>query len=385
MDQVHSQGQRVRGWQMNASGAHSTCLMLACLLALLLFLLLSTLCPPTYAHASTKDLPTATYRTMQPGQIQASMGRRTPRDFCLPVDFPCQLKQALGTAASWAATQTFQQIKPLVDWINSNPAAILTRTNEQDTYLNPTVHTFLTLSDGVALTALTSILCVAGYNVMRSGQRSSETIAALPEIGIAMILSFFAIDFMSIFIQISNDLCGAIGQVATIAGFTNIFKTLFTVDIVTAGIVTFVLAALISATEILLGVEMLMRIVLLDVFIAGSPIGILCFTLPQLRPIGILYLKGFFVVLFVQPIQILILGMAGALMSSVGSITTPLPQAIMEFLLGIAACYLAIRVPFALGGWALRPALDATQATMHAVGETAQKVATTAARIITLP
>ncbi|MDQ2904875.1 MAG: hypothetical protein M3Y81_15160, partial [Chloroflexota bacterium] len=221
--------------------------------------------------------------------------------------------------------------------------------------------------------------------VMQSGQRSSETIAALPEIGIAMILAFFAIDFMSIFIQISNELCGAIGQVATIAGFTNIFKNLFTLQIVTAGVVTFGLAALISATEILLGVEMLMRIILLDALIAGSPIGILCFTLPQLRPIGILYLKGFFVVLFVQPIQILILGMAGALMSSVGSITTPLPQAIMEFLLGIAACYLAIRAPFALGGWALRPALDATQATMHAVGETAQKVATTAARIITLP
>ncbi len=319
--------------------------------------------------------------SLVPLSLHGTQVQNRPAD-CSPFDVGCLLQEA----ASWATAQTFDQINPLVKWINSNPLQILTRTNEGDTYLQKTVVQFWWRSYEIVGEALGVLVMVAGYNVMRSGRFVQEAIAALPEIGIVFILVSFSGIFFQAFIDISNDLCASFGKLATIDGLLNLFTTFFTFKVFTAGLVTFGLAGALSLTEILLAVEMLARIMVIDVLLALGPFGIACFALPQLRPFGILYLKGFFVVVFIQPAQVALLGLAGVLMSTISTISIPeLPQNVMQLLLGVTACFLALRLPFAIGGWTLRPALEASTSSIQFIEQTARTVGQTVVRAMSLP
>jgi hypothetical protein len=93
------------------------------------------------------------------------------------------------------------------------------------------------------------------------------------------------------------------------------------------------------------------RVALLDVLIILAPIGLFCLALPQTQRWGRLWTMGFAATLFLQFLQVLVVAMGSALISSFGHASaTPI-----TLLIGCSALYLAFRLPGMLYGALLRP------------------------------
>jgi hypothetical protein len=182
-------------------------------------------------------------------------------------------------------------------------------------------------------------LVIGGYNSLFGQYRSFRELA--PRLVLAGIAAHASLSIIGQFVDAMNTLCWGIQQALLTAGIGNLQLPWGVINIATAPeyIVLVYLIELLIA--VLLIVQMLTRIALLDLLIVLSPIGLMCFALPQTRAWGRLWAQAFVSTLIVQFVQLLCIAMGSALTVSFGHASdTP-----VTILVGIAALFLAWKIP----------------------------------------
>jgi hypothetical protein len=155
-------------------------------------------------------------------------------------------------------------------------------------YQQPDVQRLWAALRTAADAALAVIAMVGGYNVMLKrhlAARYDGVLELLPRLVVGALLANTSIWWTSLAIQLNNALCQGVGA-AGFPGWGRIAGNLA----LDAGVATswsparllFVLSLLLYLVLcLLLAVQMLMRLVLVDVLLVVAPLGLLCWILPQ--------------------------------------------------------------------------------------------------------
>jgi hypothetical protein len=88
------------------------------------------------------------------------------------------------------------------------------------------------------------------------------------------------------------------------------------------------------------------RLVILDVLLASAPFFLLCWVLPQTRGRAGLWTRAFILTLMVQPVQVVILGVA---IGTLAPISAGQNKELLAPLVGLATLFLVIKAPELLG------------------------------------
>jgi hypothetical protein len=242
--------------------------------------------------------------------------------------------QSLWKSLAQGIAQFFQGI---LDWASS--FGFMFSTPRTLTYGHAVViHMYDWLLD-VVDAAMGLFLIIGGYNYLFGQYRSFRELA--PRLVLAAIAAHASLYFLGQFIEMQNALCWGIQQALLTAGIGNLKLPWGAINIVTAPEYVVLVYLIELLVAVLLIVQMLTRIALLDLLIVLSPVGLMCFALPQTRAWGRLWAQAFVSTLIVQFIQLLCIAMGSALTVSFGHASdTP-----VTILVGIAALFLAWKIP----------------------------------------
>ena len=203
------------------------------------------------------------------------------------------------------------------------------------------------LTDG----ALSLFLIIGGYQYMFGEYKDFREFA--PKLIVAAVVANFCLPILGQFIELSNAICmGILGALAT-AGIGDLTHPsgllgwiLTAYNWVTAPEYLFIVYLIELVGAVLFCGQMLLRTAFLCVLLVLAPVGLfLCFgggyIVPGARHWGTLWAQAFIATLIAQPIQLLCLGLGGALIGSFGhSSSSPI-----TILVGIAALFLAEKIP----------------------------------------
>ncbi|WP_376794089.1 hypothetical protein [Thermogemmatispora sp.] len=221
------------------------------------------------------------------------------------------------------------------------------------------------LSLGMVSGLLTLALVLEGYRLLRAsvggGGAWLSTSTVLWDLLLALAggLSFpLLCQLIELSNQCAREFLFAFGSSSAGAlGFTDLFSALRTI---TAPLAWIIFAVVALVVLLLLSLVRLVQIALLDVLLILLPVWALAWATPGLRPYGRLAATLLGELLLVQVLQDISLGMGAALIAGLGHATaTPL-----SLLVGLAACYLAFRMPALLSR-----SVQAAQGSLPAVGE----------------
>ena len=114
------------------------------------------------------------------------------------------------------------------------------------------------------------------------------------------------------------------------------------------GIALVFVAVTYGVVALLLALQMLMRLALIDMLIVLSPLMVLGWVLPQTQGWARWWAHLFPITVFQQAVQVLVLRLGAALMVELtpGSVS----NAILTLLVGLAVCWLTLKVPALLHG-----------------------------------
>ena len=342
------------------------------------------------SHSSSTALPTSSLIvTKEHAPISSGAGAGAaigtkatmPSGTCLnPLDPSCWTQQL----AQWAAGQIMSAIQPIIDAFNTSSLNILTQTPPADTYQNATVITWWSAFLQVVDLALASIIVLGGYNVMvgrHIGMAHSELSEFLPRVMLAVFAAHFSLYFIGLFLDLENALCSVATNLAGASMLTNTITAIFQGNVIGAGLLVWVLALVVGVMDILLGVQMTVRLALILVLIALAGPGLACFALPQTLRFGRLWLSLFATTVMVQLFQVVALALGGVLITSLGTGgLLNLDSTLVTLFVSMAVLYLVLRLPGMLNTWALRPMMEASRS----VTDTAQSTAATATRLLAL-
>lgn len=215
------------------------------------------------------------------------------------------------------------------------------------------------------LGGLTSLaLVAAGYQLMIGVRREGSVAWAeqMWSLVLALVLAFFGLALVKQAVELCNLASRALliifgGSAAGTLGFQDLWSGIRTVTAPLAWILFAIVALIIL---LLLSITRLVQIALLDLLIALMPIWLLMMATPGLRPYGRLASTLLFEVLLCQVAQDATLAMGAALVAGIGHATaTPI-----SLLVGLAGCYLALRVPAILSR-----TVQAAQGSLPGLGE----------------
>ncbi len=251
------------------------------------------------------------------------------------------LSQALSQFLGWASSFGFFFITP----------AFLT-------YQHGVVQALWRWSVTVVDAALVLFLVLGGYQAVLHhslGVSYPSVLEFLPRLLLAAVAAHFSLSLLSSFIELNNTLCTAIlGALAT-AGAGNLTLPFVLPNLLTFPfyvVVAYLIDVILSA---LLVVQMLVRLALLDLLLILSPIWLLLLSLKPTERVGRLGMIATGTTIFLQALWTLTLAAGSALISGFGhSSATPL-----TLLVGIAALYLAFRLPGMLSHALLHPLQEA--------------------------
>lgn len=208
-------------------------------------------------------------------------------------------------------------------------------------YNEPHIQKLYTFSLGVALLLLSLFLAVAGYNHLLG--KSVEWSETLPKIITCALIAWGFQPLIPFFINLSNDFIGAFNAALGQSFFSGPGQD--PNDPSFMGLLAFICLLIM---DVLLGLEAIARLALLDVLIILAPLGIMCAALPQTRGWSRLWGEAFAATILIQPIQAVVVGVGSVFLSSLGpylqSFGLSFPP-IVQVLAGIAAFFLALRVP----------------------------------------
>jgi hypothetical protein len=287
--------------------------------------------------------------------------------FCAPFDVNCWL----GQAAQWIAQSIYNVLQPLVDAINQSSLNFITQTPPDGTYQNPTVIQFTMWSIGVVNAAVAVFIVIAGYNIMiarQIGADSYELMEFLPRLALAVLAANFSLFFIRLFIDLENALnLGVIG-LFSLTMLSNTIVGIFHGNLISAGLLIFVLAIVLGVMDLLVAWQMLLRLALLILLIVLAPLAFLCGALHQTQGYLRLWISTFAATVFIQFFQVSALAIGGTLISYVTVANLfNLGGSLLSIITSAAVLYLVLRIPGMLRIWALRPIAEAGPAAQGAI------------------
>jgi len=373
-----------RGWSHRARWV----ITLGVLLAGVLCLVVGG--PLSHAVAAPPVRTTSVGSTPSPGTAQGTAAC----DDSLFTNPNCWLQNRLTALAASLAQGTIDLLRPLIvgvinshyNFISHTPTAI---TYAPDAPVQAFVSFFLTVIDA----ALGVVILITGYNIMlgRYIGLTHSLAEYLPRIILSVIAAHMSMLFVQWMIDLNNQLTSSIILLHDLTVFTTILQSIFRGTIVSHGWIIFFLALALCVMTLLLLGQMLVRLAFLLVLIAGAPLGIFCFALPQTQSCGWFWLSNFVSTVFVQVLQVTTLTLGSVLLSQLLNPTRdllnliPFVADILPLATGIAVLYLVIRLPGMLRAWSLRSvAAEAGTAAFAAAQGTAEFVAQVAPRLAEL-
>ncbi len=336
---------------------------------------------------ASHPIPIATQQhqlSTQAGEGQSVSHPVTTPAICLPTDLTC----LLNTAAQWLAKALFSVIQPIVDTIDRTSLNFITQTPPAGTYANATVIQFTTWSIGVVDAAVAVFIVLAGYNLMiarQIGARYHDVMEVLPCIALAVLAANLSLFFIRFFIDLENALCQGVTDLFGLTFLTNTIVGLFQGNLVSAGLLVFLLAMVLGVMNLLLAGQMLLRLALLVLLIVLAPPAFLCWALPQTQGYARLWTSTFAATVFVQFFQVSALALGTMLISYTSTAhLLNLDSTVLALLISIAVLYLVLRIPGMLHVYALRPVAEAGPAALRAAQGAVEYAAGTAVRLIAL-
>lgn len=234
-----------------------------------------------------------------------------------------------------------EAIRGFVDWalgFGDSSLNFVTQTPAEGTYDSPTVRSLWDFSRALVNVGLAVIVMWGGFNVMVKEHTRSpyhEVMELLPRVILGALAANLTLEFSRALIDGNNAISAAVGQVG-LPGYDQATPS-------QEGVALIFTALAYGIVAILLVFQMLMRLALLDMLIVLAPVAALLWVLPQTQGWARWWADLFPITVFQQAIQVMVLRLGSALMVEL----TPgsLSNALLTLLLGIAVCWLTLKVP----------------------------------------
>ena len=260
----------------------------------------------------------------------------------------------LDTVIETLAGAVLDAIRDFVDWalgLGGSSLNIITRTPAAGTYESPTVRALWDLSRGFANGALALIVMWGGFNVVvRQHLRSpyDGAMELLPRLLIAALAANLSLDIVRVLVELNNAVAAAVGD-AGLPGYDQATST-------QAGMATVMVAVTYGVVALLLAFQMLMRLALICVLAVLGPAMVVCWVLPQTQGWARWWAHLLPITVLQQCVQVLVLKLGSSLMVELAP--GDAANAVLTLLLGIAVCYLTLRVPSLLSSQARHAGLS---------------------------
>lgn len=255
-----------------------------------------------------------------------------------PVNWAKDIVNAVFTLIGQAMLEA---IRGFVDWalgMGGSSLNFVTRTPAEGTYDSPTVRSLYDFSRAIVNVALAVVVMWGGFNVIIKEHTRSpyhEAMELLPRVILAALAANLTIEFARMLIDINNALAAGVGDVG-LPGYDQATPS-------QEGLALIFTAVAYGIVAILLVFQMLMRLALLAMLIVLGPIAALLWVLPQTQQWTRWWTDLFVITVFQQAVQVMVLALGTALMVEL----TPgsLSNALLTMLLGLAVCWLTLKVP----------------------------------------
>jgi len=256
-------------------------------------------------------------------------------------------RQWAGDVFTEVLTNFFRSIssglRGIVDGVLNSSLNFITQTPAAGSYGSPTVQTLWSAIRGVANAALALVVLWGGFNLVfreHIGSPYHEAMELVPRVVLGALLVNTSLSWAQFAIDANNALCQVIGQTSLPAWDR--------ADAATQALVDVIAMLIYLVTSLLLLLQMLMRLALIDVLLVASPLGLLCWVLPQTQGWARLWSGTFFGAVFTQFVQVIALKLGGSLLTEL----TPMARdtSLLTFLLGIAVLALTLRIPGLMRG-----------------------------------
>jgi hypothetical protein len=228
---------------------------------------------------------------------------------------------------------------------------IVTQTPARGTYESPTVRSLWDFSRALANAALALVVMWGGFGVIVKEQTRTpyhDLMELLPRVALAALGANLTLVFAAVLIDANNAVAAAVGQVG-LPGYDQATPT-------QEGMALVVTALVYGVVAILLVLQMLMRLALINLLIILSPLAVLAWVLPQTQGWFRWWSSLLPATVFQQALQVLTLRLGAALLVELtpGSVD----GALLTLFLGIAVCWLTLKVPALLRPGAGRAGLS---------------------------
>jgi len=245
-------------------------------------------------------------------------------------------------------------IRSFIDWtlgLGDSSLNFVTRTPAAGTYESPTVRSLWDFSRAVANAGLALIIMWGGFGVMVKQSTHTpyhDLMELLPRVILGALAANLTLLFASLLIDANNALAAGVGQTG-LPGYDQATPT-------QEGMAKVITALVYGVVAILLVLQMLMRLALIDLLIILSPVMVLCWVLPQTQGWFRWWTSLFPTTVFQQVIQLVTLRLGASLMVELTPGSTD--NALLTLFLGIAVCWLTLKVPALLRANAHRAGLS---------------------------
>lgn len=234
-----------------------------------------------------------------------------------------------------------EAMRGFVDWalgLGGSSLNFVTQTPAEGTYDSPTVRSLWDFSRAIVNAALAVIVMWGGFNVILKEHTRSpyhEAMELLPRVILAALAANLTIEFARLLIDVNNAISAAIGDVS-LPGYDQATPS-------QEGIALIFTAVAYGIVAILLVFQMLMRLALLAMLIVLGPVAALMWVLPQTQQWTRWWVDLFTTTVFQQAVQVMVLRLGSSLMVEL----TPgsMSNALLTMLLGLAVCWLTLKVP----------------------------------------
>jgi len=247
----------------------------------------------------------------------------------------------LDTIVELIAGAILDALTAVVDWalgLGDSSLNIITRTPAAGTYESSTVRALWELSRGIANGALAVIVMWGGFNVILKQHTRAPydgVMELLPRVLLAALGANLTLEIVRVLVELNNAFAGAVGETG-LPGYDMATGAQSGMAMVMVG-VTYVIVAL------LLAFQMLMRLALICMLTVLGPVMVVAWVLPQTQGWARWWAHLLPITVMQQAVQVLVLRLGSALMVELtpGSVA----NAALTLMLGIAVCYLTLRVP----------------------------------------
>jgi hypothetical protein len=271
-----------------------------------------------------------------------------PLDLFSSLDPRTWASAVLDTVVETLAGALLDGIRGFTDWslgIDDSSLNFITRTPAAATYESTTVRMMWDFSRSVANAALAVIVMWGGVNVMLKQHTRSPydgVMELLPRLILAALAVNLTLEIARVLIELGNAFAAAAGE-TSLPGYDQ-------ANAAQSGMALVMIAVAYAVVALFLAFQMLMRLALLCVLIVLAPVMVVCWVLPQTQSWARWWAHLMPITVFQQAVQVLVLRLGTALTVELtpGSVT----NALITLLLGLAVCYLTLRVPSLLSSQA---------------------------------